>query len=88
MSGLGRSHQSQNNPTLAMAYFDKAVELSPERSRHLHLAQRAKLHEENQDPDSAIADLEVAVALQPGWYERGWSRWGQRTRRLDTGWRR
>jgi tetratricopeptide (TPR) repeat protein len=69
MGGLGRFQQSQNNPARAMAYFDKAVELSPERSRHLHLAQRAKLHEENQDSDSAIADLEKAVALQPEWHE-------------------
>jgi hypothetical protein len=52
-----------------MAYFNKAVAVSPKRSKHLHLAQRAKLHLENKRPDLAIEDLEAAIALQPKWYE-------------------
>jgi tetratricopeptide (TPR) repeat protein len=69
MSGLGLFQQSLNEPALAMAYFNKAVEVSPKRSKHLHLAQRAKLHLENKRPDLAIEDLEAAIALQPKWYE-------------------
>jgi hypothetical protein len=69
MSGLGLFQQSLSEPALAMAYFNKAVDVSPERSKHLHLAQRAKLHLENKRPDLAIEDLEAAIALQPKWYE-------------------
>jgi tetratricopeptide (TPR) repeat protein len=69
MSGLGIYQQSANDPKLAMTYFNKAVALSPERSKHLHLAQRAKLHLKNQRPNSAIEDLEAAIVLQPQWYE-------------------
>jgi tetratricopeptide (TPR) repeat protein len=69
MSGLGLFQQSLSEPALAMAYFNKAVDVSPERSKHLHLAQRAKLHLENKRPDLAIEDLEAAIALQPKWYD-------------------
>ena len=59
----------ENSNDWATTYLDEAVKRSPERTRHLYLVQRAKLHQAKGGADAAIADLEAAVKLQPEWTE-------------------
>jgi streptogramin lyase len=69
MGSLGRLALAKGDKKKAMVYFDKAVELSSTRMRHVLLAERARLHSANGDDATAIADLQAALALQPEWYE-------------------
>ena len=64
MASLGALYQAGGAyPGRAKRYFDKAIECSPKRSRHLYLLQRAQFFRESSSTNDAIADLEAAIPL-------------------------
>eukprot|EP00935_MAST-01C_sp_MAST-1C-sp1_P001570 g1570.t1 len=69
MGSLGRLAVSNDDGSTAMAYFDKAVELSTERTKPILLAERARLHSANGDHAKAIEDLQAALVVREDWFE-------------------